>query len=505
MDCPRCGQKDVAGAACPRCGVVFSKLGSARPRLARPSGAASGQHTSPRSTLASRAVTVFLLAALGACGVFAIREALRAPGPTQEAAAGPARAGPVRAVEIPPPPTTLSLPRRVVEVPPEAGIPAKDHDAALQLSTKINNRQPIGMGDLRVAEDLYGRYSGEPKLRDLQAATLLTLAAQERAQHRLVEATGYVRRAIALNSQEAPPRVALMDLLIEAGDWTAAEAAARDALRLLPRDRGVLEGIAYALFRQDRNREAAEYYTAVVELGGSPTARGYLDRIQKNLSDELGMTEQRLSHFHVRYDGGAHDDVGREILRVLERHFATLATTFDHQLLEPVPVILFSQQAYYDAAGAPAWSGGVFDHTDGRIRVPIGGLTSALTADMEDTLIHELTHAFINHRSRGLAPREVHEGIAQYMEGKRLAAILSDVQMRALADGRLQGVGGFYLQALCFAEHLMAVRGQGGVNDVLKAMADTGSVDDGFRQVYGQDYIATRQLWWNHFRQQYGS
>jgi tetratricopeptide (TPR) repeat protein len=448
---------------------------------------------------------MLLLAALAACGVFALREASRPPEPKQRAAAVPPRVPAARPAEAPPPPTTLAAPQRVVEVPVEAGIPAKDHDAALQLSTKINNHQPISLGDLRVAEELSGRYSREPKLRELLEATLLTLAGQERSQHRFAEAAGSVRRAIALNAEEAPPRIALMDLLIEAGDWTGAEAAARDALRLLPRDRGVLEGLAYSLFRQDRNREAAEYYRTVVELGGSPTARGYLDRIQKNLSDEQGMTEQRLSHFHVRYDGGEHDDVGREILRVLERHFATLATSFDHQLVEPVPVILFSQQAYYDAAGAPAWSGGVFDHADGRIRVPIGGLTSALTPDMDDVLIHELTHAFINDRSHGLAPREVHEGMAQYLEGKRLASMLSDSQMRGLADGRLQGVGGFYLQALCFAEYMISVRGQGGVNEVLKAMADTGSVDDAFRQVYGQDYAATRQLWWNHFRQQYGS
>ena len=43
------------------------------------------------------------------------------------------------------------------------------------------------------------------------------------------------------------------------------------------------------------------------------------------------MTEQQLAHFHVRYDGAAHEGVGREILRVLERHYATLSGTLDHQ------------------------------------------------------------------------------------------------------------------------------------------------------------------------------
>jgi hypothetical protein len=37
------------------------------------------------------------------------------------------------------------------------------------------------------------------------------------------------------------------------------------------------------------------------------------------------MAERRLSHFNVRYDGGEHEAVGREILRALEQHYATLA------------------------------------------------------------------------------------------------------------------------------------------------------------------------------------
>ena len=54
----------------------------------------------------------------------------------------------------------------------------------------------------------------------------------------------------------------------------------------------------------------------------------------------------------------------------------------------------------------------------------------------------------------------------------------------------LGGVGGFYLGALSFVEYLMALRGQGGMNDLLQAMARPGNVDEAFRQVYGQDYPA---------------
>jgi hypothetical protein len=217
------------------------------------------------------------------------------------------------------------------------------------------------------------------------------------------------------------------------------------------------------------------------------------------------MREQKLARFNVRYDGTAHDDVGREILRTLERHYATLARVLDHEVKAPIPVVLFTEQSYYDATGAPAWSGGQYDHFDGRVRIPIGGLTPALTSDIDDVLIHELTHAFVADRSGGKAPRDIHEGLAQYMEGKRIARLLSDEQATALASGRVTGVGGFYLGALAFVEYLIAVRGQGGVNDLLKAMAETGDVDEAFRGVYGRDHEGTSEAWRRRFRQQQGS
>ncbi len=90
---------------------------------------------------------------------------------------------------------------------------------------------------------------------------------------------------------------------------------------------------------------------------------------------------------------------------------------------------------------------------------------------MDGTLIHELTHAFIFDRTRGSATREVHEGLAQYMEGKRSASDYSPQVLAALADGRIGGVNGFYLAALSYVEHLIATRGMGGMNDLLRAWA----------------------------------
>jgi hypothetical protein len=200
----------------------------------------------------------------------------------------------------------------------------------------------------------------------------------------------------------------------------------------------------------------------------------------------------------------AHEDVGREILRLLERHYATLALRFDYQPSQPVPVILLSSESYYDATGAPAWSGGQYDSFDGRIRVPIGGLSAALSPELDGTLVHELTHSFVADLSRGLAPRELHEGLAQYMEGRRLSQ-LDPQRLRALADGRLGGVSALYFRALWLVEDLMGQRGPGGINDLLRAMSSSGNMDEGFRSVYGRDFVGLQRQAAERLRQQHGS
>jgi hypothetical protein len=430
--------------------------------------------------------------------------------------ATPPRAAATQASQatVPAPATTLPsvqvatptpAPPAVSLSPDTAGVTTEDLETAAELNQRLKQQQEIRIEDIVAAQNLQRRHPDQEPIRALFAAVLLTAGGQNQQQRRYDEAEQLMRRAAAVRADATEPRLALSNLLLEAGDWTGAEAAAREVLSLDSGHADALQMLGFALFRQDRNREAIDALDAALAVREDPMARALLQRIQKTLSDESGMKQQLISHFHVRYDGDAHEEVGREILRALERHYATLAVRLDHQPEASIPVILFTREGYYDASGAPAWSGGVYDSLDGRIRLPIGGLTASLTPDMDQTLIHEVTHAFIADRSRGVCPRDVHEGLAQYMEGKRLSEELTEEQITALADGRIGGVGGFYLAALSFVEYLIAIRSQGGINDLLRLMGETGNVDEAFRQVYGQDYRATKRRWMSRLRQRYGS
>jgi tetratricopeptide (TPR) repeat protein len=395
------------------------------------------------------------------------------------------------------------LPFAPPSLPPgSTGIDDRDRTAFDDLARRIDMRAPVSASDLHRGEELVVRYPNEAGPRALLENLLLLASDQERAARRPSQAAAHARRANEVQPGSANAGKALLFALIEDADWPAAEAAARALLAHQPRNPEALRALGFALMRQDRGPEAREALRASLEARDDASTRALFDMVSKSLADQQGMTEQRLSHFHVRYDGGQHEDVGREVLRALERHYSTLARTLDHQPAATIPVVLFSQRAYFDATGAPAWSGGQYDHFDGRITVPIGGLTSSLTPTLDAVLIHELAHAFVTDRSRGVAPREIQEGLAQYVEGQRSDG-LGAGGMRALAEGRVQGVAGFYAFSLAFVEQLIAERGQGGMNDALRIMGETGRVDDAFSRVYGRTFSEAQRTFADRLRLQH--
>lgn len=503
MDCPRCGAPEVTTPACPRCGVIVAK---ARPRAERSDAGPAAEPAAPPPDGVSRwwvAPGVLALVISFAVGRKSMRARAGVAGPTP----APAAADPL--LPMPPPPAApafFSPPPTAALIQAEVGgLSEADRLQSEALVRHLARNGPMSASDVSGAEALLAAHPDERVLRDLLQAVLMNAAGQERTRRNFTAASAYLRRAAALDPASVRPLALLVETLSEAGDWPGVEAAARAALAIDRHQIGVSQYLGYALFRLDRNREAVEVLRSALEIKDDASMRTLLAQVEKGLGDEQGMTEQRLSHFHVRYDGAAHEDVGREVLRALEQHYATLSRALDHEPPNPIPVILFSREAYFDASGAPAWSGGVFDQMDGRIRIPIGGLTASLTPRMDEVLIHELTHAFIHDITKGVAPREVHEGLAQYMEGRRSLNDASPQYLAALADGRAGGVNAFYLAALSYVEHLVALRGMGGMNDLLRAMGETGNVDEAFQRVHGGSYHDSRKAWAQHLRQQYGS
>ncbi len=488
MDCPRCGLLDVTGAECPECGVIFAKLRSTAPPRARPRARARG-----RGGLRIWALAALIFVALA---VVVIVYRPRRPGAPQLTASASAGGGPATSAAVPPVPQS-SIDDIPFPTPPNLTLELSNDDqrSAQELIAKSRQGGTLGEADLRLAEALHQRYPEDKGLTALLETVLLGLAQGHRKAGRLSQATPLLQRAVALNPNGLPARGLLLANQLEQSDWLGGEGTARQIIALDPRQAEAWRGLGYALMRQDRNAEAIEALKQALQIAPDPQSEALLAHLLKSRRDEQGLTEKKVAHFNVRYDGEEHDAVGREILNVLERHYATLVSVFRHEPATSVAVILLSRQRYYDASGAPAWSGGAYDNLDGKIRVPIADLTTSLTPEVDSTLLHELVHAFIAELSQGTAPRQVHEGVAQYLEGKRVDSMLSPEQVKALAAGRIGGVAGFYLSSLSFVEYLMVLHGQGGINELLTKMGESKDADRAFTEVYGQDFSKTYEAW----------
>ena len=66
-------------------------------------------------------------------------------------------------------------------------------------------------------------------------------------------------------------------------------------------------------------------------------------------------------------------ELAREVLQTLETEFDEISTTLNYMPPEPIGVVLYTNQTFMDITRAPSWVGAL---NDGRIRVPVEGLTA---------------------------------------------------------------------------------------------------------------------------------
>ena len=266
-----------------------------------------------------------------------------------------------------------------------------------------------------------------------------------------------------------------------------------DALAVL--DRPVFQACATATAPPDVAACAAAGQMRQVFLASASTPAGTAigARPREVLNIDASKEQIQSDRFDVRFDGDSQSGVARDVLFVLDRAYTRLTDVYYDRPAQKIPVVLHSSQDYFTKTGAPWWSGGVYNSHNGAIQIPIRGLPSTLPREMEDVLVHELSHAFVDDMSGGFAGRDLQEGLAQYMEGKRIEQELGLAELKRLANSNGQSVGSFYMISLAICEQLVQSRGQGMINQLLKAMKETGSEDGGFRKVFGQSGPAMKK------------
>lgn len=349
---------------------------------------------------------------------------------------------------------------------------------------------------------------GDPELREYVANAHVYLSAREVASRRYDDALRYLDGAEQWGASRGD--VATVRALVygHQESWSSAEQWARTALAegtSEPAEMHHLVGQAQ-YFREELDRAVASFEKAI-SIKDDPRYRASLAAAVRDSRSASNYDRKRLSHFIVSYEGETMEMTGRMVLDSLERSYASLVSQFGFEPPEPVVVLLYSRQDYAQMGG-PHWSAGYFD---GKIRVPVRGLTR-VDPRLQATLHHELTHAFVHAEAGRQAPRWLHEGVAQYLDGTdsrragqflaealRGGGTLENCIRSAMCDVRV-----FYASASSAVEYIIQQRGMGGIKDLVRALGEGKDMDTAMRDVLGKDQSTFFRDWEHFVRRRFG-
>jgi tetratricopeptide (TPR) repeat protein len=172
--------------------------------------------------------------------------------------------------------------------------------------------------------------------------------------------------------------------------------------------------LAHLYDRRDDTDRALGHLRAVLAADpGHAEARRLLAKLEREARAEAGLAREITPHFVVKWRAAGDAEGRRVVLALLaaarERVVARLGTA----PRERVTVIFYDAAQFQEVARVHGWVTGLFD---GKIRLPAGG-TLPPRRELERILVHEYTHAAVHDLTRGRAPRWLHEGLAQALEG----------------------------------------------------------------------------------------
>jgi tetratricopeptide (TPR) repeat protein len=293
--------------------------------------------------------------------------------------------------------------------------------------------------------------------------------------------------------------------------------AAMDPIELAERaapnsaDAAKLKGWAY--YGQNKIDQAVAEWKRSLALRQDPDVQAALAKAERDRQEEESYRQGETAHFVLKYYGGAAPDLSRGVLRSLEENFRQIESELDYTPTDPIGVILYTDQSFSDITRAPGWAGAL---NDGRIRVPVQGLT-AVTPDLDRVLRHELTHSFITQKTRSRAPTWLQEGVAQWVEGRRCgdsASVLvaayeaKSAPSFATLEGSWMGYSGntaafAYGWSLAAVESIIQAGGTSDISRLLDAIAGSASPEAALRTALRSNYPDLEQQTAAYLRKQY--
>jgi tetratricopeptide (TPR) repeat protein len=414
----------------------------------------------------------------------------------------------------------FAIPKSLVEAVDAGGVPVANPAADLPAFTpseELDHAKDLSFSVLREGrvdpEALVAvERSGNP---NLAALGFFTAARHEFERGNREQARFYLERALGFLPDNSIVLTHLAAVLVQLGRGSEALAFAQRAARLSPDSADAHAVLGFAYFTSDKSREAVRAWKRSLQLRPDPTVEKAIARAEREISAETSFSQRESGHFTLRFEGSrTSESLGRAVLAVLETHFDDLVRELSVSPRVSIPVILYTDQAFFDVTQAPAWTGAV---NDGKLRLPVDGVAS-VTPEMARVLKHELAHSFITQVSRGRCPQWLHEGIAQLLEprtsapnGRVLAQLFAkrrQIPLNLLESSFMHfsttQAQVAYAEALAAAEYIRDTYGVSDLQRILVRIGDGSSTEAALRATVHSGYADLEEQVAKYLKERYG-
>lgn len=280
------------------------------------------------------------------------------------------------------------------------------------------------------------------------------------------------------------------------------ELAERTAPRAPPEAYEVLGDVYDSLNRLEDAVLAWEQFERLG--GGDPRVLRRLARVREEMSLSSRQRFLEAGSFTFFYDASIPRNVVETLESGLEKRYRELSAFYGAVLPASQVVILYSGRAYFALASVPDWVSGLYD---GKIRICVGS-EGGVTPELEAVAAHELSHALLRQASSGQAPAWLHEGLAQWWEGRRMPRSDFRAAFRRISSTSLLELEGSlrrsatraqansgYAEALLLTEYLIENRGMASLACLIRGLADGLSPEEALRHETGTSSAELVVLW----------
>src|SRR3990172_9226175 len=306
----------------------------------------------------------------------------------------------------------------------------------------VLGHQYLHSGSLSQAQ---GQYQAALELVPDESAALLGLGDIQHRNRQPRLAAEFYRRAGAAEPTNPDAYARLAEAYYQQGDPTTALSTWEQALRLRPEDAAM---------------------------------RRRVEEVRREARVQGGYRGRESQHFAVTYEGQRREDIGRELLQILERAYNDVGYELGAYPPYEVQTIFYSEVQFTTSH---------YQLLDGKIRVGLRGLVLENPL-LRSVLYHEYTHALIYAITRGNdVPRWVHEGLAVHMENWRAPEFKQEALRLARAGAVPSMDQSPYTHGSAAIEYLIERYGMTQVRQMLQRMGEGLPFAQAFQEAFQRD------------------